>query len=199
MQDPAPLVFKPRPPVIRRACLLTSIFLVPYALITVLLWYTTSLWVSLPWIVVLLPTLIVVFLILFRSARAVSYTLEADALVLRYGTLVNYRMPYSTIRDVKHYTLTTQNRPPMRGTWALLPSLDATAYRTDDAGDIKMLATTSAGPIVLIKSESGNYGINPILDEEFISALRQRIWWDIDAEPESIEQGDIWLGDNELV
>jgi hypothetical protein len=196
MQDPAPLVFKPRPPDNRRACILTSIFLVPYVFITVLMWYI-SLWVAIPWLVVLLPTLLVVFLLLFRSSSAVSYRLEADALVLRYWRLVNYRLPYSTIRDVKHYTLTTQNRPPMRGTWALMPGLDTTAYRTDDAGDIKMLATASAGSIVLIKSESGNYGVNPTDEEGFISTLRQRISWDIDAGPEPVEQGEIWLGDNE--
>lgn len=166
-------------------------------LITVLLWYTTSPWVYIPWLVVLLPTLLIVLLLLFGSARAVTYTLDTDTLTLRYGTLVNYRLPYTTITDVRHYTLTTQNRPNMRGTWALLPSLDATAYRTDDAGDIKMLSTTSSGPIVLIKSESGNYGIAPRDEEGFIAALRQRIRWDIDAGEDVVSEGDVWLGDNE--
>ena len=202
MQPIQPLVFKPRRPHTGRSWLLFGIFMAPYTLITILLWYI-SLLVFIPWTVVLVPCLFVVVLLLFFSARGVDYTLEADALVLRYGTLVNYRLPYRTISDVRHYTLTSTERPTMRGTWAKLPSLDTTAYRTSDVGDVKMLATTSSGPIVLIETESGNYGINPIDDEGFISALRQRVRWDGDdsillgdAPEESTHREDsVWLGD----
>ena len=153
----------------------------PYALITAFLWLASLWWIALSWTVVLLLCLLLVCLILFRSPGAVTYTLDTDALALRYGRLVDYRIPYRTITNVRRYTLTSQEHAPLDGSWAKLPGLDTTAYRTEDAGTIKMLATTSAGPIVLIESESGNYGINPTDEEGFISALRQRIRWDGDV------------------
>jgi hypothetical protein len=63
-----------------------------------------------------------------------------------------------------------------------MPGLDTTIYSTDDVGDISLLATTSAGPIVLIETVGGNFGINPVDEEGFISALRQRVRWG----------GDVW-------
>jgi hypothetical protein len=110
---------------------------------------------------------------------AVDYVLEADALVLRYGKLLNYRLRYRSIRDVRRYTMEGERRwkPPRQGSWAKMPGLNTLVYSTHDVGDIHLLATTAAGPVVLIETTGGNFGINPADEEGFISALRQRIRW----------------------
>jgi hypothetical protein len=174
MQNAPPLVFRPRRPNNRRAGLLTALFLVPYLLITAMLWQM-SLWVALPWTIVLVLCLAVMLPLLFLSAHAVSYTLEADSLVLRYGKLVEYRLPYQAIRTVRPYTLTRREPIPLQGNSAQLPGLDTSAYHTPDAGNIKLLATGSPGPLVLIEAEGGNYGITPQDEEGFLTALRRQI------------------------
>ena len=80
MQNTPPLVFRARKPDNRRAGLYTALFLVPYLLITVLMWGLDP-WLGVTWTVVLVLCLAVALPLLFLSARAVSYTLESDALV----------------------------------------------------------------------------------------------------------------------
>ena len=175
-EDSRPSVFKPRRPDNRRAWRFLGLFLIPYVVITALLWYVS--WcVALPWTVSILLTLAFVCLILFRTVSAVDYALEEDALVLRYGKLINYRIRYRSIKDVRRYTLAGKGRLPLQGPWVKMPGLDTTIYSTDDVGDINLLATTSAGPIVLIETVGGNFGINPVDEEGFISALRQQVRW----------------------
>ncbi|HUS15950.1 MAG TPA: PH domain-containing protein [Chloroflexia bacterium] len=189
MTEPAPVVFRPRPFDYRRTWLKVILFLTPYAVLTPLLWAMGPV-VAVPWTVVLVPTVVVVLLVLFRSGHAVTYRLEAEALVLRYGKLVHYRLPYGTISTVQRYNLTTRERPAFGGTWALLPGLDTTVYRTPDMGNIRLLASASAGALVLIVTERGKYGINPRDEERFMAALRQRIRW---ARP--AWTGDEWASD----
>jgi hypothetical protein len=174
MQGAAPVTFKPRPSDKGRAWLIIcgAIFLA--CLPVVVVWPSTP-WLGAIWgviLVLIVPPIIILFA---RTASAVSYTLEADTLVLKYGRLVNYRIPYRTIRSVRNYNLRSRERAPMDGNWALLPGLDTTAYRTDDAGVIKLLATVSSGYIVLIEADSGNYGINPKDEANFTSSLRRMI------------------------
>jgi hypothetical protein len=132
-------------------------------------------WLSIIWGVILLLIIPPIIVLFARTASAVSYTLEADDLVLKYGKLVNYRIPYRTIRSVRSYNLRSKEHAQMDGSWALLPGLDTTAYRTDDAGVIKLVATASSGYIVLIEAEGGNYGINPRDEANFTSSLRRMI------------------------
>lgn len=177
MQSDKPLVFRPRKPKMGRAYLYFALFMIPYVLITVFVWYL-DLTIAILWTVILVPTVLIVYLVIFRSTRAITYTLRADTLDLRYGRLVNYRIRYTSISDVRRYDLEEKEQPlPAEGPWAKGPGLDTTSHHAFGVGEIKLLATASSGPIVLIETIGGNFGITPADEEAFISALRQRFRW----------------------
>ena len=174
MQGAPPVTFKPRPSDKGRAWLIIWGSIILAWLPVVVVWPATP-WLSIIWAVILLLITPPIILLFARTTSAVSYILEADTLVLRYGKLVNYRIPYGTIRSVRNYNLRSREHAQMDGSWALLPGLDTTAYRTDDAGVVKLLATVSSGYMVLIETDSGNYGINPKDEANFTSSLRRKI------------------------
>ena len=174
MEGATPVTFKPRPSDKGRAWLIIWGAILLAWLPVLVVWPSTP-WLSVIWAVILLLITPPIILLFARTASAVSYILEAEALVLKYGRLVNYRIPYTTIQRVRNYNLRSREHAQMDGSWALLPGLDTTAYRTDDAGVVKLLATVSSGYIVLIEADSGNYGINPKDEANFTASLRRKI------------------------
>ena len=98
------------------------------------------------------------------------YTLEPDALVLTYGPLLRYRIPYADIDDVR-------TRDLVISLWssARVPGLALWKVPYTDVGNVFMCSTRAARGVLLIRARGTLYGISPAEQDAFVDALLDRV------------------------
>lgn len=98
------------------------------------------------------------------------YELHPDELVLIYGPLKLYRIPYKDIRKMTWQDLQISLLSSFR-----LPGFALFTVPYGDEGSVKMVSTSAANRILLIKTAKETYGITPADEEGFIAAMKERI------------------------
>ncbi len=127
-----------------------------------------------PWPVGLLTGAIglglgVPFLALVFWFPTMRYELDAEALTLRYGPVLAYRIPLGEIQAVEHRNLRLSWWSSMR-----LPGLALFTVPYRGLGQVKMCATAAARDILLIETADGLYGITPADELGLVTALQSR-------------------------
>jgi hypothetical protein len=98
------------------------------------------------------------------------YEIGTDALELRYGPLLHYRIPFGSIRR-----LSRRHLSPTLWASPRLPGIALFTVPYSDVGPVKMCASAAARGILLIQTSRETYGITPEREDEFLSALEDRL------------------------
>ncbi len=98
------------------------------------------------------------------------YTLDEEALHLRYGPILHYRIPLAEIRGIRRRNLNISLWSSLR-----LPGVALFKVPYADVGTVKMCATAATCGILLIETEGERYGLTPSDEEAFVAALRARL------------------------
>ncbi|RPI87239.1 MAG: hypothetical protein EHM41_05690 [Chloroflexi bacterium] len=112
-----------------------------------------------------IPCLLLAFW--FPSMR---YELQPEELVLIYGPLKLYRVPYKDIKKMTWQDLQISLLSSFR-----LPGFALFTVPYGDEGSVKMVSTSAANRILLIKTAKETYGITPADEEGFIAVMKERI------------------------
>jgi hypothetical protein len=106
--------------------------------------------------------------VLFPTMR---YTLDSDALLVRFGPWELYRIPYTDIQKISW-----QNLSPTLWSSFRLPgfAMFSVPYG-NNVGTIKMCASACANHILVIRARRALYGITPADEEQFVTALMARV------------------------
>jgi hypothetical protein len=161
------LVFKPRP---SRGWL--SLLLLALALLLCSLPATIGAFAGkVPWLVGLLTGAIglglgVPFLALAFWFPTMRYELDAEALTLRYGPVLAYRIPLDEIQTMKRQNLRLSLWSSVR-----LPGVALFSVPYRGLGQVKMCATAAANDIFLIETADGLYGLTPADELGLLAAL----------------------------
>jgi beta-lactamase superfamily II metal-dependent hydrolase len=126
------------------------------------------------WILLLtggLMVLLVAYMLLVAALfPTMRYELEERELVLRYGPILAYRIPYDSIDDVRRrdlqWTVWSSMRFPGLALWGVLYS---------DVGKVYMCSTRTAEGVLLITTAGRKYGISPAEEDRFADTLQARI------------------------
>ena len=98
------------------------------------------------------------------------YELSDETLSLRYGPVLNYRIPLDTITSMRRRNLSITLWSAMR-----LPGLALFAVPYGDVGKVRMCATAAANGILLIETADRKYGITPADEASFVAAIQARM------------------------
>jgi hypothetical protein len=164
------LVFKPRP---SRGWL--SLLLLALALLLCSLPAAIGALVGdVPWPVGLLTGAIglglgVPFLALAYWFPTMRYEIDAQALTLRYGPVLVYRIPLDEIQSMKRQNLRLSLWSSVR-----LPGVALFSVPYRELGQVKMCATAAARDILLIETADGLYGLTPADELELLAALKSQ-------------------------
>jgi len=118
-----------------------------------------------PSIVIGLP-----FLVLAALFPTMRYELDADALTLRYGPVLHYRIPYAEIQGIQRRDLSIPVWSSLR-----LPGLALFVVPYNDVGPVRMCATRAAKDVLLIRTERATYGLTPADERLFLDSLMARL------------------------
>jgi hypothetical protein len=97
------------------------------------------------------------------------YELDAEALTLRYGPVLTYRIPLDEVHAIERRDLRISLWSSVR-----LPGLALFVVPYRDIGQVKMCATAAAKGILLIETEGEMYGITPADESGLMAALEAR-------------------------
>jgi len=127
-----------------------------------------------PWPVGLLTGAIglglgVPFLALAFWFPTMHYELDAEALALRYGPVLAYRIPLDKIRTVKRQNLRLSLWSSVR-----LPGVALFSVPYRGLGQVKMCASAAARDILLIDTADGLYGLTPADEWGLVAAIESR-------------------------
>jgi hypothetical protein len=103
----------------------------------------------------------------FPSMR---YELDERVLSLRYGRVIDYRIPVDRIRSYRFEDLQPTPWSSLR-----LPGVALFRVRYANVGPVRMCASAARRRILLLDTDDGLYGVTPADEESFIAALRARI------------------------
>lgn len=103
----------------------------------------------------------------FPSMR---YELDHESLTLRFGFLVNDRIPLDQIQQVTVENLAFTIRASMR-----LPGIGLFTINYPDQGPVHMCATSAGREVMVLSTEHEKYGITPEDEAAFITALTARV------------------------
>ena len=103
----------------------------------------------------------------FPSMR---YEIGTEALELRYGPVLHYRIPFDSIERLSRRELSPSLWASLR-----LPGVALFTVRYNDVGPVKMCASSAAHGILLVQTKREMYGITPEREDEFVSALEARL------------------------
>jgi len=166
----ATLTFRPRPSHGWVWLVLVAVLLVVLTVVPTLLWARQA-----PWPIVVLnvgiglgiglPMLGLAFW--FPTMR---YELDGQALTLRYGPLLRYRIPLERIQTIRRRNLSISLWSSMR-----FPGLALFTVPYSDVGQVKMCATAAADRILLVETDDEKYGLTPADEEAFVAALLARM------------------------
>jgi hypothetical protein len=115
----------------------------------------------------------VIFLIATALAMffpQMRYELRSDHLALLYGPYQMYTIPYAEIHKVSWQDLAVSPVSAIR-----LPGLALFRVPYTGSGVLKMCATSAATRILVIQTSGGTYGITPLEEGPFVSALMQHV------------------------
>ena len=97
------------------------------------------------------------------------YEFGVDELVLSYGPLLKYRIPYVDVTGIRQEDLSAQAWSSMR--W---PGLALYKVPYAKRGQIRMCSTRMNRGVTLIETRKGLYGVSPEQEARFIDTLRAR-------------------------
>ena len=110
----------------------------------------------------------VLLAIWFPSMR---YELQDGELLIAYGPVVQWRIPYRAIRGTRwqdlRLNLLASHRLPGFALFGVMYG--------GDVGVVRMCASRSLHHILLIETDHGLYGVTPADEEGFLAALKARI------------------------
>ena len=109
------------------------------------------------------------FLALALWFPTMRYELGADALTLRYGPVLAYRIPLNRVRSVERRNLRLSLWSSVR-----LPGVALFSVPYRGMGQVKMCASAAASDILLIDTAEGLYGITPADELGLLAALESR-------------------------
>jgi hypothetical protein len=101
---------------------------------------------------------------------AMRYELRSGELVLRYGPVLTYRIPLSSIVRIRRRNLAVSLWSSMR-----LPGLALFKVPYSDVGTVRMCATSASRRILLIETRDAAYGLTPVDEEGFVAELKSRM------------------------
>ena len=100
---------------------------------------------------------------------AMRYELDAEALTLRYGPALTYRIPLDDVHAIERRDLSLSLWSSVR-----LPGLALFAVPYRGMGQVKMCATAASKGILLIETAEAVYGITPADESGLVAALEAR-------------------------
>ncbi len=98
------------------------------------------------------------------------YDLDDRMLTLRYGPILNYRVPLDRIQNIRRRDLGMTIWSSIR-----LPGIALFTVPYADVGNVKMCATGAVKRILLIETDQEKFGITPADEQEFVNELRSRV------------------------
>ena len=98
------------------------------------------------------------------------YDLDDRALILRYGPVLNYRVPLAQIESIRRRDLGLTIWSSIR-----FPGIALFGVPYADVGNVKMCATGALKGILLIETGRAKYGITPADEGGLVAAIRSRI------------------------
>ncbi len=98
------------------------------------------------------------------------YELDEQTLTLRYGPVLNYRIPLSQIRNIRRRDLSLTLWSSIR-----FPGVALFTVPYSDVGDVKMCATAAMKGILLVETDKAKFGITPADEEGLVMAIQARI------------------------
>jgi PH (Pleckstrin Homology) domain-containing protein len=110
------------------------------------------------------------FLVLAALFPTMRYELDAEALTLRYGPVLRYRIPYDQIQGIQKRDLSVPVWSSLR-----LPGLALFVVPYNDVGPVRMCATRAATDVLLIRTSRATYGLTPADERGFLDSLMARI------------------------
>ena len=129
---------------------------------------------SLPWVTLLIMVINSLFagwfLLLAFWFPTMRYELNDEALTLRYGPVLRYRIPLKGINGLRRRNLDWSIWSSLR-----LPGLALYTVNYSDVGNVKMCATAAITQILLIETDKGLYGLTPADEEAFVAAVTERL------------------------
>jgi hypothetical protein len=166
----AALTFKPRPSYGWVWLVLVAVLMLVLTVVPTLLWARQA-----PWPIIVLNVGIGLGIGLPMLAFAswfptMRYELDDQALTLRYGPLLRYRIPLERIQVVRRRNLSISLWSSMR-----FPGLALFTVPYSDMGQVKMCATAAADRILLVETDDAKYGLTPADEEGFVAALLARM------------------------
>ena len=112
----------------------------------------------------------IAFLMLAIWFPTLRYELDQDQIILRYGPVLNYRIPLGKIRTIRRRNLGLTIWSTIR-----FPGIALFTVPYADVGNVKMCATAALNNILLIETEKEKYGLTPADEEAFVAALRAQM------------------------
>ena len=109
------------------------------------------------------------FLALTLWFPTMRYELDADALTLRYGPVLAYRIRLNQVQSVERRNLRLSLWSSVR-----LPGVALFSVPYRGLGQVKMCASAAAKDILLIDTPEGRYGITPADELGLLAALQSR-------------------------
>ena len=110
------------------------------------------------------------FLMLAALFPTMRYELDADALTLRYGPVLRYRIPYAEIQGIQRRDLSIPVWSSLR-----LPGIALFVVPYNDVGPVRMCATRAAKNVLLIRTARATYGLTPADEPRFLDTLMARL------------------------
>ena len=123
------------------------------------------------WAIVLavdLP-LFVLFVAIAAFFPSMRYEFGVEDIVLSYGPILRYRIPYAEVTGVRKEDLHVQLWSSMRWPGLALYKVPYRGY-----GAVRMCSTAVNEGVVLIETPKGLYGVSPEEEDRFIDMLRTR-------------------------
>ncbi|KAF0206991.1 MAG: hypothetical protein FD171_2070 [Actinobacteria bacterium] len=118
----------------------------------------------------LIGVIVVWFLVTIAFFPRMRYDLTSDALVITYGPILRYALPYASITDVRienlRFSPWSSFRFPGLALWKV--------QYGGGIGIVKMCSTRSHRGVVLIAAGGERYGISPDEQDRFIHELDSR-------------------------
>lgn len=123
--------------------------------------------VALPAVLVAAPLLVVAALY-----PTMQYEIDDEALTLRYGPILHYRIPLDRIESVERRDLDPSARSSLR-----VPGLALFRVAYVDAGVVRMCATRVAERVLIVRTPTDQYGLTPADEGMFLAELHRRLRW----------------------
>ena len=110
------------------------------------------------------------FLVLALWFPSMRYELGPDQIVLRYGPVLTYRIPYREIRTIRRRNLSLTVWSTVR-----FPGIALFKVPYADAGEVKMCASAALNNILLIETAKEKFGLTPADEDAFVAAVQTRM------------------------